>query len=273
MKNESSTDKIKLLRQATQFHPSNVYRQGDVIIKETGPWAKAVHALLRHLENEGFTAAPRVIGSGFDDQGREMLSFIEGNFIDPGPWSLEVCYEIGVLLRKLHTATHSFQAPPNAIWRDWFGRSLGNPTHYGHCDFASWNIVAREKRPYALIDWEYAGPVDPMVELAQACWLNAKLHDNLVAEIEGLPPVAERAQQLRAIIDGYKLPHKLRSNFIDRIIEFVIFATANEADEAKLNKDTPLKNIDEQLPWALAWRARAATWILKHKKILQKAIY
>mgnify|MGYP000462372643 CR=1 FL=1 len=60
--------------------------------------------------------------------------------------------------------------------------------------------------PYALIDWEYAGPVDPLVELAQACWLNAKLHDDVVAEIEGLPSLAEHAQQLRAILDGYELP-------------------------------------------------------------------
>jgi len=32
----------------------------------------------------------------------------------------------------------------------------------------------------ALIDGELAGPVDPLVELAQACWLNAKLDDDVV---------------------------------------------------------------------------------------------
>jgi thiamine kinase-like enzyme len=57
----------------------------------------------------------------------------------------------------------------------------------GHCDVAPWNIVARAGMPVALIDWEFAGPVDPLVELAQACWLNAKLHDDIVAEREGLP--------------------------------------------------------------------------------------
>jgi len=29
--------------------------------------------------------------------------------------------------------------------------------------------------PVALIDWEFAGPAEPLVELAQTCWLNAKL--------------------------------------------------------------------------------------------------
>src|SRR5882757_497251 len=41
---------------------SVVYRRGDVVVRETGPWAPAVHALLRHLEQAGFTAAPRLVG-------------------------------------------------------------------------------------------------------------------------------------------------------------------------------------------------------------------
>jgi aminoglycoside phosphotransferase (APT) family kinase protein len=53
---------------------------------------------------------------------------------------------------------------------------------------APWNIVARDGMPVALIDWEFAGPVDPLVELAQAAWLNAKLHDDLVAQIAGITP-------------------------------------------------------------------------------------
>jgi hypothetical protein len=39
----------------------------------------------------------------------------------------------------------------------------------------------------ALIDWEWAGPVDPRIELAEVCWANAGLHDDIVAEREGLP--------------------------------------------------------------------------------------
>jgi aminoglycoside phosphotransferase (APT) family kinase protein len=35
--------------------------------------------------------------------------------------------------------------------------------------------------PVAFINWETAGPVDPLVELAQLTWLNAKLHDDILA--------------------------------------------------------------------------------------------
>jgi hypothetical protein len=52
---------------------------------------------------------------------------------------------------------------------------------------------------YVALAWTAAEPVDPLVELAQTCWLNAKLHDDIVAEREGPPPLADRARQLRAI--------------------------------------------------------------------------
>jgi hypothetical protein len=93
-----------------------VYRSADVVIRETGPWAPSVHALLRHLESVGFSAAPRLVGTGFDEAGRETLTYIEGEFIDPGPWSLAGVSAVGGLLRELHKASAAFVPPPDAIW-------------------------------------------------------------------------------------------------------------------------------------------------------------
>jgi len=44
------------------------------------------------------------------------------------------------------------------------------------------------------------------------------LHDDIVARREGLPPLAERARQLRAIVDGYGLSARERRGFVDRIV-------------------------------------------------------
>ena len=44
----------------------------------------------------------------------------------------------------------------------------------GHCDAAPWNIVASDGLAVALIDWDRAGPVEPLVELAQVCWLKCE---------------------------------------------------------------------------------------------------
>ncbi|MFC1717675.1 phosphotransferase [Candidatus Poribacteria bacterium] len=266
----------EVLRAKSLLHHRAVYRRGQVIVRETGPWTVAVHSLLRHLEDVGFAGSPRLVGSGFDAEGRETLSYIEGEFTQPGPWTLEGAAAVGQLLRELHEATASYHLAPDAIWGPWFGRPLGGPDRViGHCDVVPWNIVARNGLPVALIDWDFAGPVDPLVELAQACWLNAKLHDDDVARRDGLPPLADRARQLRAMVDAYGLSTRQRSSFVDRIIEFVVHDTAEQANDAGVDPDT----IDPEpvwgnkaVVWALAWRARAAAWLLRHRSTLQNAL-
>ncbi len=94
---------------------SRVSRKGNVVLRETGPWATTVHALLRHLARLGFEGAPGVVGSGFDAQGRETLTYIEGEFVHPGPWPDAAMPHLGRLLRNLHRATDSFPVPDNAV--------------------------------------------------------------------------------------------------------------------------------------------------------------
>ena len=78
-----------------------------MVIRDAGPWTPAVHTLLRHLEDVGFAAAPRLVGSGLDTDGREVLTFIDGEFTPPGPWSLDGAAAVGRMLRDLHRATRS----------------------------------------------------------------------------------------------------------------------------------------------------------------------
>ena len=250
---------------------TTVHRRGSVVIRDTGPWTPAVHTLLRHLEEVGFAAAPRLVGPGLDHNGRETLTFIEGEFTQPGPWSLEATAALGDLLRDLHRATSTFRPPAHAVWFPWHGRDLGDPGKViGHCDVAPWNIVARDGLPVALIDWETARPVDPLVELAQLCWLNAKLHDDIVAEREHLPPVEDRARQLAAIVDAYGLAAAQRRGFLDQIIQFAICDTAWEADDAAIT--TPEMTAHPIALWAMAWRARSAAWMIRNRRILETAL-
>ena len=171
----------------------------------------------------------------------------------------------------MHEQVAAFRPAPDATWSPWLGRDLGGPKRIiSHCDVAPWNIVAQNGLPIALIDWELSGPVDPIIELAQACWLNAKLHSDDVAELFGLPPLAERARQLRAIVDAYGLSKKQRQGFIDRIIEFTVHDIAFQADEASVTRETV--TTDSKVLWGMAWRARAAAWQLRHRRALQNAI-
>lgn len=136
---------------------------------DSSPWTATVHCLLRYLDRCGFDAAPKVIGNGFDVEGRETISYVDGRFIDRGVCSEEAAYEIGAMVGRLHASTRSFEPPEEPIWRPWFGRTLGNRRRViGHCDVAPWNVVMTNELPVAGIDWDYAGPVDPLIDPAQA---------------------------------------------------------------------------------------------------------
>lgn len=245
----------------------SVSRQDDIVLRPAAPWTPSVHALLRHLEASGFPESPRVIGSGFHLDGRETLRYIEGEFVHPGPWSDEGLVAVGRLLRRLHEATSSFAPPEGAVWQPTFLRRLGGAQRvYGHGDVAPWNTVTRAGMPIALIDWEFAGPIDPMVELARVCWLFPQLHDDDVAAKVGLPPANMRARQLRLLVDAYGVPIEQRRALLELIIEVAVCETAEEAIEARIAEDS----VGPQ--WGLAWRARAAAWIWRHRSMLEQAL-
>ena len=246
-----------------------VSRRGAVVFRAAGPWSGTVISLLRHLEGASFTGAPRVIGTGFDDQGRETLSFIEGDFVHPGPWVDDGVFKIGEMLRDLHEATASFELPSDAVWRPWFGRNLGGQRLVlGHCDTGPWNIVAQNGLPIAFIDWEEAGPVDRDFELAQACWLNAQLHDDDIAERVGLPPATARAKQMRYLLDGYGLSKSERVGFVDKMIAFAVH---DAADQAIAHRVTP-DSTDAEPLWMITWRVRSANWMLYNRSTLELAL-
>lgn len=245
----------------------SVSHKKNVVLRPAGEWSRHVHALLRHLEFKGFTAAPRVMGTGFAPDGRETLGYIEGEFVHPGPWSDEGIVEVGLLLRRLHDAAASFEPAVDAVWQPWFLRDTGGGNRiFGHGDVAPWNMVTQAGMPIALIDWEFAGPIDPMVELARTCWLFPQLHDDDVAERVGLPSLEVRARQLRLLVDAYGVIRDQRQNLVDKSIEVAVFETAQEAIERNVTPDSqgPL--------WGFAWRARAAAWMMRNRSALERAL-
>ena len=54
-------------------------RVGGTVHRATGPWTPAVHALLAYLADR-VPHIPRVLG--YDDRGREVLSYLPGRVLD-----------------------------------------------------------------------------------------------------------------------------------------------------------------------------------------------
>jgi hypothetical protein len=254
---------------------SDVRRVGDVVVRKTGPWAPAVHRLLRHLERVGFPGSPRVVGGGFDASGNEIVTYIEGEFVHPRAWSDAGISVLGGLLRRFHDATASFEVSADDIWQPWFTRSDRRDAIIGHGDLGPWNIVARDGLPIGFIDWESAGPVDRLDEVAQAAWLNAQLHDDIVAARNDLPPPEARARQLALFADAYGLSELDRSQLVTRMIEHAIRDAANELDDpAGLKMAQVPRPADPQdgPGWAIAWRLRSAAWLVQHRELLEAAL-
>ncbi|MGH9919341.1 MAG: hypothetical protein ACRD6W_10820 [Nitrososphaerales archaeon] len=74
-------DRIKNLN-----HTNPTRRDGSIVSHPAQPWTPFVHAFLRHLEAHGFEAAPRVVGSGFDESGYETLTWLEGQIHARSVW-------------------------------------------------------------------------------------------------------------------------------------------------------------------------------------------
>ena len=81
-----------------------VVRVGATVRRPQHEGSAAIHHLLLHLENVGFDGAPRYLGE--DDQGREVLSYIDGEAaIEPYPaWSKQddALVSVARLLRRYH---------------------------------------------------------------------------------------------------------------------------------------------------------------------------
>lgn len=251
--------------------PSGATLSDGVVLKPGGPWSAAVIALLRHLDEVGFSGAPKVVGDGCAADGRMTLGYVPGDSPHPHAWSDAQVGKVGELLRRLHDATASFSPPGDAHWQQtWLRELQGDEWVVGHCDTAPWNIVGRGGAPEAFVDWEFAGPVDRITEVAHTAWLNSQLHDDDVAELQGLPDARTRASHFRSILEGYGLAAGRRREVVDRMIELAVHSARAEAVMARVTPESEEAVGADGYPvlWAITWRARSASWMMRHRTLL-----
>jgi hypothetical protein len=178
---------------------------GGVVHKGASPWTATVHALLRHLEDAGFDSAPRALG--FDDQGREMLTYLPGETIggrDPWPgWALadSMLAQVGQWLRRVHDLTADFTPPADECW--FIGTTMGPGLIVGHQDAAPYNAVVDGDRLVGFCDWDIAGPSSRNWDLA----FSALSWVPLASRRDGTPLSShdrqERSRRLHLLLDAY----------------------------------------------------------------------
>ena len=179
---------------------TTVQRVGDTIRRPTGRSTPVVHALLRHLEAVGFTAAPRV--HGVDAQGREILSFLPGT-VATRPWPPVLREEHGLValgrwLRDYHEAVRGFVPPPDATWYvpDLHWRP-GQVVRHG--DLGPWNTIWDDDRLVGVIDWDFVEPGDLLDDVAQVAWYAVPLRDEAQCRMAGFATVPDLQARLQVL--------------------------------------------------------------------------
>jgi hypothetical protein len=123
-----------------------------------------VHSLLEYLAPR-LPHVPQVLG--FDDHGREILSYLSGRVVDidselltPGQLRSVVSWTL-----RFHRAVAGFEhAGP------WRFIEVDRPTLVAHNDIAPYNICFDGDELVGVFDWDLAGPSTPLLELAFIAW-------------------------------------------------------------------------------------------------------
>ncbi len=208
-----------------------VVRISDTVRRPAGP---RTAELLRLLEARGFTGAPRYLGQ--DDQGREILSYLDGWVPDRFQrWQNAQVAAFGVLLRAFHDATRT---APNRVTC--------------HHDPGPNNTVFRNDLPVALIDFDTAEPGSPLEDLGYAAWtwcIASKYDDP-----------TRQAAQVRVLADAYAATQLQRHALVDAILE-------RQSRNVRFWTETPAAVTPTQRADRITWSRTEHAFTTRHRHV------
>jgi Phosphotransferase enzyme family len=199
--------------------PGDACRIGDTVRRTARPWSASVQAVLLHLQRAGAIGVPRPLG--FDELGREMVSYVAGDVwnypLPEAVWSEPALVAVARLLRGLHDATLDFEPPGDARWMLPMPADLPREV-VCHNDFAPYNVVFAGDRPVGVIDWETAAPGARVWDVAHAAYRFAPLSRAAPA---ALSEVSVQARRLALFCDAYGLGGRDREILLATVVRRV----------------------------------------------------
>lgn len=248
---------------------AGVVRVGDTVRRPARTSSTATRALLHHLEEVGFTGAPR--HHGVDEQGRDIVTWVDGDVpLPPYPgWALtdEALESLGQLLRRFHDASATFDQASVTGWSAEWSDPRGGPV-VCHNDLFPENVVFRGGRVVAFIDFAEAAPGRPLWDLAIACeeWApihapGARLHH---------PDQLDGVRRVGLLARSYGLDPARAEELVDLIFQERAQQLAHVREEAAAGRE----------PWASHWaqsdgEARAAAddaWLRRNRAALVRSV-
>lgn len=236
---------------------AGVVRIGDTVRRPAGPWSRSVDDFLRHLNDVGFTGAPRSLG--FDAQGRHVVEYVEGEVpvpIDPAD-GVHLLRRAGALVRDFHDASAEYEPPDDAQWNVVIRPDPEDLVI--HHDLGPWNLVRGRSR-WAFIDWDNSGPGSRLWDLAYAA--------HGFVPLDPATPAAVAGERLAALLDGYALAEPDR----DRLLGLLPRRAAGMHDLLAQGHSAGTE------PWSTLWDQghgrlwrHKAQYAAQHAEILRQA--
>ncbi len=239
-------------------------RVGDTVRRAAGSSRAAVRDLLLHLESVGFDGAPRFLGA--DDQGREVLTWIDGEVpLPPYPaWAMtdRALADLGGLVRRFHEATATFHGTTEDWSTEWADSRGGSVIC--HNDLFPENVVFRDGRVIALIDFAMAAPGRPLWDVAIAAEIWGPLGDP--DRRDQHPVNVDGIARLGVLARAYGLERERAEELVDIVIQERAQSTTNIRAEIARGNESWIRH------WADAGGdERAAAddaWIARHRASL-----
>ncbi|WP_033318427.1 phosphotransferase [Streptomyces yerevanensis] len=247
-----------------------VFRRGALVDRPAPHNAYALHAHLLALREHGFDAAPSPVRLTAD--GREQLTFIPGDVaLPPFPrWVMTdtALESVGNLLRRLHEASVTIAVDSRVEWP----RDLADPeggTMLCHNDVCPENVVFRDGRAAALIDFDLAAPGRPLWDVAMAARYWVPMLDP-VSATAFYPTGLDAPARLRILADSYGLSPQERAE-LPRVIEQAT-GTCRAFVAGRVADGDPvyLQALAERGGWE-RWD-RMQTWLAAHRETFTAAL-
>lgn len=234
----------------------------EVVLKDgsvrrpVGPHSPFVHRVLEHLEDHGWSGAPRLLGR--DEEGREMLGFIEGHAaIEHGRSAYAESDASLARLAAMVREFHDLCADPALS---------GDAETVCHNDLAPKNTVYTDAGPGALpvafIDWDGAAPGERLHDVAHLCWEFLRLG----TPVTDLP---ETARRMRLVADAYGLDPDRRSRLVDTVLWWQDRCRRGIEAGAAAGDPAMVRIRDLGAP---VWIKGDHDWVLEHRAALGAAL-
>ncbi|WP_073949665.1 phosphotransferase [Streptomyces kebangsaanensis] len=247
-----------------------VFRRGALVERPAPRNAPALHAHLLALKEHGFDAAPAPVG--LTEDGREQLTFIPGDVaLPPFPdWAMTkaALASVGNLLRRLHEAGTTVATDTGA----WWPRDLADPeggTVLCHNDVCPDNVVFRDGRAAALIDFDLAAPGRPLWDVAMTARYWVPMADPATAA-SLYPAGLDAPARLRTLADGYGLSPRDRAELPGVIEQATEVCRAFVARRVADGDPAYLQALTERGGWE-RWD-RVQTWLADHRTTFTAAL-